>query len=393
MKNLRYICCALLGAGFMMSAEAKIGEAKTAIEMRMNSRTDGAYQYPNEDAMREMLELPYYKILLMQPFGCDNTFYFKRADRQSANFQDVAVPTDLVGWEVHYTYSQGKSVIEFYRRYGDPMTFEELEGLMNIQLRGKDDVHWVKTNYVPVYGRRSVEFKDGMPFEVLYTPEGKKVETSKEVSAPLKDILVVNPKRFIYVEIQDKYKSTSSYKQSLHSMIEADALLEANERYDEITKKRLEYTNQKTASGKSDKLRGSTKSVSAKGAASRKTVIPFTGSFYRDFESSVWEEENGTPKFFNGLKYSLTNVFVGDRPINNREKVIQWTTEIPLQPDTSVGYTYELSDGSVRAIVYEKAVFFIDTNFDSEMRKYMETLYEKQAEQRELKARDSLYKF
>jgi len=69
------------------------------------------------------------------------------------------------------------------------------------------------------------------------------------------------------------------------------------------------------------------------------------------------------------------------------------TCGIPLQPNTCVGYNYELSDGSVRATVYNNAVLFIDASYDKKMRAYMEKLYDKQSEKRREEALKSIDKF
>ena len=66
---------------------------------------------------------------------------------------------------------------------------------------------------------------------------------------------------------------------------------------------------------------------------------------------------------------------------------------IPLQADTSVGYNYELSDGSLRALVFNNGILFIDANYDKSLRAYMEKLYDQQEQNRIDSVVESLHKF
>ena len=66
---------------------------------------------------------------------------------------------------------------------------------------------------------------------------------------------------------------------------------------------------------------------------------------------------------------------------------------IPNQPDTAFGYSYETSDGKVRAKIYRNAVLFFDANFDKQLRQYMEDLYKQQSEKRIEDAKESISKF
>ncbi|MBR4597108.1 MAG: hypothetical protein IKO42_01780, partial [Opitutales bacterium] len=176
MRKLFYfsiLSCALFSA---LPVSAKIGETRVEIERRMNSRLNGAYQYPLEDSLREAMELPYKHLILMQPAGSRNSFYFKRPDASRTEMGDTYSQNDLQGREVHFAYLDDLSVMEFYRRQGQPMTYEELEALMKAQISKREDVHWMRVNYVPQYRKYSVEFDDaGNPQGVFYGADGKRL--------------------------------------------------------------------------------------------------------------------------------------------------------------------------------------------------------------------------
>ena len=228
----RFIC--VLAALSVLSAgvlEAKIGESKSDIEKRMNSRSNGAYQYPEEDELREALELPYKSLFVIQPLGSENSFYFKRADTTTTSNAETYNQSDLDGWEVHYCYYNGTSVLEFYRRHGDPMTLEELEGLMKLMLVGKPaGVHWVKSDYVPFSRRWDVELdENGVPHSVKIGLDGKLVKMNADT--PLRDILPARPERMVYLKIPQEVKKDKKFGQTLIGRIWEDAQRAANESY------------------------------------------------------------------------------------------------------------------------------------------------------------------
>ncbi len=395
MKKLLFISVVGISA-FLISSEtafARISEKKSVIEGRMESKISGAYKYPIEDCLRKALELPYNKILLMQPLGTENSFYFKRPSSAATELADLAVPTDLVGWDTHFAYHQDISVMEFYRRHGDAMTEEEAETLMNLMLKAqKFPSYWVKTDFVPVLNRWDLKFENGKPKLEYYNRDGKKIDISRDAKTPLKDILPTQAQKIIYVEMQPDFKKSALFRKTVHFLIEEDALRAAYEEYDKLNDKRREYSSSKSTPG-SSKARGSSAAQTDKGAANRKTVIAFKENPTREVESLFYNAENGQPSAISIIKYRLPNFFLGEREMKNREKKIQWTTRIPLQPDTSIGYNYETADGAIRAVVFENAILFMDTKFDQKMRKYMDELYEKQEGERQSVADESLSKF
>lgn len=395
MKKLTCICMAgVLGFVSAQSAFARIGEKRSDIEKRMESRQDGAYLYPREDTLREALELPYNKILLMQPFDSDNAFYFKRPDGERTQVVDASNQTDLIGWEIHYAFYKNSSVMEFYKRFGDSMTIEELEGLMKLMIAENPEVYWKRADFVPTIDRWDVEFKDGKPHAVFYTRDGKKIDASGDEKIPLRDLIPTRAVRNIYVEMQPKLKGSSAYSKTVQFLIEEDEQRAAFENYDRLVKDRKSHSAERTKRGSASKDRGSTQKIAANASdANRRKVIPFNGSYLRDFESHSFIFNDPVNVGFSILKYSAPNFFVGSNLRNNRERKIQWTTSIPLQDDTSIGYNFVTSDGKIRALVYENAVLFMDAEYDSDIRKYMESLYEEQSQVREDEARTSLMKF
>ena len=113
----------------------------------------------------------------------------------------------------------------------------------------------------------------------------------------------------------------------------------------------------------------------------------------REFESFIQTQD---VKLENGkmavVKYQMKDVLVGGAKVN-RSKDVQITMGIPIQPETILGYDYERSDGSVRAKLYKNAVLFIDTNFDKQMRAYIENVYKQQSDIRKSEAKASISRF
>lgn len=379
------------------SLEAKVGERKSEIEKRLNSRTNGAYQYTNEDSLREALELPYSQLFYLQPFGSDNSFYFKRPDDEISSKADVFNQQDLYGWELHIAYLKDFSVMEFYRRHGDPMTFEELEGLMNIAAKGREG-RWVKTNYIQVYRKWDVAFENGEPRSVLLNSDNKPLKLADSEKPALKDILPKDNQRYIYLEIPKDVIDGSNFDKSLIGRIYEDEVRSTFENYAKIIDDNKSMSSARTSVGNASKNRGSVKKVSnvssnTKIANNRKTVISFNGRTFKTFEQSIPEIIDGAPKSISTVRYSIEDIYFGSSAPKNRTKEVKVVGNIPLQPDTAVGYNYEFSDGSLRALIYNNAVLFIDTKYDKALREYMEKLYDEQSKVREREAQKSLSRF
>lgn len=399
MKNiLIFALGALIFSGVgVASLEAKIGERKAEIEKRLNSRTNGAYQYSDEDSLREALELPYSQLFYIQPFGTDNSFYFKRPDDELTTKAEVFNQQDLYGWELHIAYHRDFSVLEFYQRYGDPMTFEELEALMNLMAKGKEG-RWVKTNYVQVLKKWDVKFENGEPKSVLLNQDNKPLKLLDGENPTLKDILPRDNERFVYLEIPKDVISNSKFDKSLLGFIYEDDTRATFENYAKIVEDNKNMSSARTSVGNASKSKGSLKKISnasnnQKIASSRKTVISFNGRTFRTFEQSIPEIIDGAPRSISTVRYLIEDIYFGKDAPRNRTKEVKIIGKIPLQPDTSVGYNYEFSDGSMRALIYNNAVLFIDTKYDKALREYMEGLYKEQSKVREREAARSLSNF
>lgn len=399
MKNiLRFGLGALLVFGVgVASLEARVGERRSDIEKRLNSRLNGAYQYPKEDTLREALELPYSQLFYIQPFGSANSFYFKRPDDELTTKAEVFNQQDLYGWELHIAYLKDTSVLEFYRRHGDPMTFEELEALMRLMAE-KREARWVKTNYIQVYRKWDVKFENGEPSSVLLNSENKPLKLQDGENPTLKDILPKDNQRYIYLEIPKDVMEDSDFDKSLIGLIFQDDTRAAFENYNELVERNRNLSSARTSVGNASRNRGSVRKVSNvsnkdKIGNSRKTAIAFNGRTYRTFEQSIPEIIDGAPRSISTVRYTIEDIYFGAKAPENRTREPKIVGSIPLQPDTAVGYNYELSDGSVRALIYNNAVLFIDAKYDKALREYMEKLYEEQSKVREREAAGSVSKF
>ena len=347
MKRFILVWIAASAAVFCSEASAKIGERKADLEKRLNSRLNGAYKYPEEESLREALELPYNQIFWLQPLGSSNSFYFKRADASLAERSDTLNQTGLFGWELHIAYLKGVSVMEFYKRCGDPMTFQEAKALMLRMAKTRGDARWKKAEVVP------------------YKPQDAEPDPAiAEVVASLPR----NEERYIALEIPKDVLSQTNFGSTLAGMILEDETRATFEDYSKMLEEAKKYSDTKTASGMANKAKGSTKNISAQeDIVSRKSVVPFAG---------------------------VSGGFaLGGVPPKNRSRNILPFGRIPVQADTAVGYSYELSDGSVRALVYNSGILFIDAQYDRLLRETMERLYREQTEKRENAVDASLDKF
>lgn len=351
MRNLFFLLILIFSfSAFVNFAGARVGENKKDIEKRFNSRLNGAYKYPFEESLREALELPYNKLFWIQPEGTLNSFYFKRADSALSTRADVLNQRELYGWEIHIAYLNDVSVLEFYQRYGDPMTFAEAVVLMDRMAQGREGVKWQKA-----------ELK-------LYVPENSKLKEASESLKSIVGILPRNNERYIEFKIPDEVLNSGKFDTTLLALILQDEKRATFENYSQILEEAKKYSDAKTSAGNASKTKGSTRAVSAmEDVVSRKSVIPFVGT--------------------------SENFVLGGVPKKNRTKEVCVMGPIPLQADTSVGYNYELSDGSLRALVFNNGILFIDANYDKSLRAYMEKLYEQQEQNRIDSVVESLHKF
>ncbi len=364
--------CAIL-ALFATSASARIGETKNDIQDRMFTKTDGAYVYQSkEERLREALELPYKYMFLIMPDSVNQVFIFKRPDSSASTTSDVLKQHELYGWELNLALKEGKSVLEFYRRHGDPITKNELVALFDLQK--KDDVHWKKSDFINSRKIWNIELKNGKP---AYA-----VKDSKNIS----DLLPKIPERFIYVEIPDDVLKGTDYPQSLQfQMME----YEQRNAYANYNKYLDQKANERAAKTKKPKYTKNKPQPQKPNAGARK-VTPMDSYTHRFVETEFFSNNDST---LTRTAYAIEDIFLIDRPLTSPTKDVRLTIRIPEQPDTAFGYSYETSDGTVRAKLYKNSVLFIDAKFDKSMREYMEELHKKQNEKREQDAKDSVSKF
>lgn len=378
MKNIPVLFAALSIAALSAPAvsHAKIGEPRSDIEGRLLSKIGGAaYAYDSrEERYREAMELPYANLFLTMPRSVFHKFYYKRADSASATNSDTIQQHDLFGWEIHIGYNNDVSAMEFYRRHGDPITAEELEALME-SVAGSKNSKWKKTTYVPVSRRWDIEFKNGAIKLAEADPDGKKA---------LREILPENPNRFVYIELPEDVAGSTNYGQSLQFQIMEAYQRAAYEKYRKLVEKQSTTSAAKTARANSKKA----------AAAPPPKINKFGDYNMRDFESLFQPAGSGSANDSASIvKYKMKDVVVGGSARQNRTKNVQITYTLPQQPETMLGYDYELADGSVRVKLYYNGVLFVDSAFDKAMRANLEQSYKKQAEKRAAEAKESVGKF
>jgi len=381
-------------AAFACCASARIGEDKGELETRMLSKSGGAFRYTSkEDYLREAQELPYKRIFLMMPRDASNSFYFKRADLSTTTGSDVASQNDLYGWELHICFLSDKSALEFYRRYGEPMTVEELMSLMYLESKSKESAHWVKNTFMPLVQRWEVKIDNGSPVAFPVDDSGKAVSASAKTAEALKALLPKNRKRFVYVEIPPEVTGSSKYKTSLHFQLMEIEQRAAYEAYRTHIAKQAAFSASKTAPTSTSKKNSSSSknsSDSSSSASASVKIIPFNGTTERQLDVTIPDKN---AQAFSIFRYRMNNVFFGGEPIVKYDKQVRMSLEIPEQPDTAFGYDFELSDGSLRAKLYNDGVLFISSEFDKSMRKFMEELYSKQSAARADDAASSVSRF
>ena len=386
---LRALAVATATAALSPLAHSRIGEAKNAIESRLNSKVNGAYQYSAiEDKMREVMELPYKKMFVIFPSDVQTSFYFKRAEATQSVNADTIQQHDLFGWELNLITQDNKSVLEFYRRHGDPMTVEELKGLMNSIASMRDGAYWKKNEYVPVSQQWEIGVKNGKIVQMLRDKDGKLTPAGE--LEDLDEILPMSNTRFIYIDVPPAVQSLVNYNQSIPFKYMEQEQRAAYEKYRNYVEKQSAYSAAKTAA---PSKRNSAKKGDQKITVKR--VNPADAYTFRGIESTFCDIESSLKdgNKLSIIKYSLPDVLFGGKPIAKIEKEVRLTENIPQQPDTAFGYDYELSDGSVRAKLFRNAVLFFDAGFDRQMRNYMESLYKEQQAEREKEAKTSLNLF
>ena len=386
---LRALAVATATAALSPLAHSRIGEAKNAIESRLNSKVNGAYQYSAiEDKMREVMELPYKKMFVIFPSDVQTSFYFKRAEATQSVNADTIQQHDLFGWELNLITQDNKSVLEFYRRHGDPMTVEELKGLMNSIASMRDGAYWRKNEYVPVSQQWEIGVKNGKIVQMLRDKDGKLTPAGE--LKDLDEILPMSNTRFIYIDVPPAVQSLVNYNQSIPFKYMEQEQRAAYEKYRNYVEKQSAYSAAKTAA---PSKRNSAKKGDQKITVKR--VNPADAYTFRGIESTFCDIESSLKdgNKLSIIKYSLPDVLFGGKPIAKIEKEVRLTENIPQQPDTAFGYDYELSDGSVRAKLFRNAVLFFDAGFDRQMRNYMESLYKEQQAEREKEAKASLSLF
>lgn len=386
---LRALAVATATVALSPLAHSRIGEAKNAIESRLNSKVNGAYQYSAiEDKMREVMELPYKKMFVIFPSDVQTSFYFKRAEATQSVNADTIQQHDLFGWELNLITQDNKSVLEFYRRHGDPMTVEELKGLMNSIASMRDGAYWKKNEYVPVSQQWEIGVKNGKIVQMLRDKDGKLTPAGE--LKDLDEILPMSNTRFIYIDVPPAVQSLVNYNQSIPFKYMEQEQRAAYEKYRNYVEKQSAYSAAKTAA---PSKRNSAKKGDQKITVKR--VNPADAYTFRGIESTFCDIESSLKdgNKLSIIKYSLPDVLFGGKPIAKIEKEVRLTENIPQQPDTAFGYDYELSDGSVRAKLFRNAVLFFDAGFDRQMRNYMESLYKEQQAEREKEAKASLNLF
>ncbi|MBO6102561.1 MAG: hypothetical protein J6P03_04835 [Opitutales bacterium] len=322
---------------------ARVGEKRAELQGRILSKS-GAYEYPAEEKLRESLELPYSDIFFIQGEDIKNAFFFKRFDGAAASNLDTLNQGELYGWEVHAAFKKGVSVLESYRRHGAALTFLEVKILMKKMLEGRDGVSWKAAQYV-----------------------ASKPAPSDEFSAELEKIVRKNSDRFVYLYPPSTVGKTSAFFSSVSYYVWEDEKRAASENYAKMVEQARRLSDARTAAGNASKAKGSTKNFSEGDVfASRKTVIKFNTANAGAF---------------------------GESPVKNRTKDVWIAIKIPEQEGTMLGYNYETSDGSLRALLTNNMVVFVDAEYDKLMRGHIESIYQKQAEKREAQAEASVSSF
>ena len=352
----------------LSTAFARIGETKQEIADRMFAKTQHAYVYNSkEDRLREALELPYKYKMLMFPDGAENFFLFKKDNNGTTAQGDTIAQHELYGWELHLVFYQGKSVMEFYRRHTDPMTIEEIEELMKTVASKSSNGKWQPVDFSPVVKQWNFEHKNK-------SISNKTFDENKT----LRDILPQSSRRFVYVEVPEDVLKDGHFKTTLISDLLTIENRKANEKYRNYVAKQTKQKAAKTA--KSKKVR--------QNAPAKINVFPT-----KLFKWTTQTFYNPTSGKMSMVEFLMPDIEFGNVAPIRYDKSIQITTSIPLQDGTAFGYTYETEDKTIRAIIYQHGILFIDSKFDKNLRLYMEELYLKQSQLRTHSAKQSISNF
>lgn len=337
------VLIAAVSALCTLSSFARVGDTQKDIQARLTAR-GGAYKYLREEYLREALELPYSNLFLIQTDDTKNSFFFKRCDSIGSSNLDTLNQGELFGWEVHVAYQNDVSVLESYRRYGDPMTYLEVKGLMDLMVKDKEGVTWKRANYVE------------------YTPAEK---NQKDVEYAM--LFQKNKDRFVYLTAPSTVGKSSNYFSSIPFYIWEDERKATLENYNRILEQDRKLAEARTAVGNASKAKGSTKNFAESDVVfNRKTVIRFGSGNMSSF---------------------------GEALPNKRTKDVWLGLRIPNQADTFIGYNFETSDGSLRALINNNMIVFVDASYDKSLRENLEKLYEKQEARRQRDAENSLSNF
>ena len=360
--------CAIFSIVFGPLSHARIGETKADMGERMFTITQRAYVYNSkEDRLREALELPYKNIIPMFPAGVEHIFMFKNAAEGTSSQGDTIQQHDLYGWELHVVFYKGKSVLEFYRRHGDPMTVEEAEALMFAVRKAKTNSPWEQVDDAVLRRSWNYTFKDG-----------KLSLKTKNDAKTLRQMLPESSSRYIFVEIPEDVKNDGKYKLSLVSDMMVIEQRKANDKYRNYISKKAQEK-----SAKSSKNRNMRKNAPPK-------ITPFNGKSHKYVSQTFYDEKTNS---LDTIEYYAQDVMLGNRAPVDYDKSIDIVTYLPPQDETAFGYTFQTQDKSIRAKLFDKGILFIDAEFDKEMRAYMDKLYLKQSNQRKDDAQRSTSSF
>jgi len=79
--------------------------------------------------------MPYMKYIELLPRPVDTRIYFKTADGRNPNSSELEERGNLVGWDLHVVYVEGKSAIEVYKR-SQSMSEFEFNALLGVVAEG-----------------------------------------------------------------------------------------------------------------------------------------------------------------------------------------------------------------------------------------------------------------
>ena len=114
-----------------LSLHARIGEERLSLEKRLLK--SGGYQYRDQQVIENRRRgMPYTRFEEYFPDRADLRIYYKTINGRKPLSKDIKISSMLEGWNLHVLYSQGKSVMEVYKR-SEKITEFELIHLLNLQ--------------------------------------------------------------------------------------------------------------------------------------------------------------------------------------------------------------------------------------------------------------------